>query len=92
MGEGSFGPASDEEIAESDHISMVQETDLLFDDEIEGWFPQLKLDGLEKRRRRVKKMKKLRSPYPCSRRKRVNSCIHSRASDAMTGEVYEGKK
>ncbi|KAJ9553154.1 hypothetical protein OSB04_017199 [Centaurea solstitialis] len=70
-----------------DFSSMVEETDLPSASDLEGWIPASKLDGLE-RRRRTKKMKKIRSPCNCNRRKRGKPCKHSSEFGGMVGEVF----
>ncbi|KAJ9564378.1 hypothetical protein OSB04_000344 [Centaurea solstitialis] len=54
----------------------------------EDWIPQCKRDGLSKRSRRSKKLKRIKSPCNCYRRKRGQPCKHSHESGGLVGEAF----
>ncbi|KAJ9556592.1 hypothetical protein OSB04_011206 [Centaurea solstitialis] len=66
--EGSIGDCYAEEDADSDYAR----------EEGDGWLPQCKIDGMERRKKRAKKFKAMKSPCNCARRKRGFACKHSK--------------
>ncbi|KAJ9561162.1 LOW QUALITY PROTEIN: hypothetical protein OSB04_006322 [Centaurea solstitialis] len=68
------------DVADSDAMDAVEE----------GWPPHSKFDGIERRRRRTKKMKRIRSPCNCNRWKKGLSCKHSKEIGGLVGEVFFG--
>ncbi|KAJ9544963.1 hypothetical protein OSB04_024670 [Centaurea solstitialis] len=62
------------------------------DDDDAGWPSQNKIDGMERRKRRVKKWKKLKSPCSCGRRIRGWRCKHDASSGCFIGEAYAGNR
>lgn len=58
----------------------------------QGWPPQAKIDGLERRWRRTKKWKKMKSPCNCARRLRGWKCKHDRVTGCAVGEAFVGNR
>ncbi|KAJ9562376.1 hypothetical protein OSB04_007536 [Centaurea solstitialis] len=70
------------------HAMDSDSGDLPLSDEGEEWLPQSKLDGLEKRRKRSKKFRYLKSPCNCARRKRGRACKHSELEGTTVGNSF----
>ncbi|KAJ9567980.1 hypothetical protein OSB04_003946 [Centaurea solstitialis] len=61
------------------------------DDEI-SWHSQIKIDGLERHKRRIKKWKKFKSPCNCGRRNRGWRCKHDSSTGCLVEDAFAGNR